>query len=368
MALVDPAPGSGASHVAAGMLAPLTEAHATEATHAALGFASLARWPAFASDLAADAGVDPGLRLDGTLAVAGGPGDLAELADLVDLLGSWGSSAELLDAREVRRQEPLLAPGVPGGLLAPGDHQVHNRLLVTALLAACERRGVSLVGTEALGVRHRAGRITGVELAGGGVLSAAQVVVALGARSAGLEGMPVALPVRPVKGQILRLRSRAAQPRLRRALRAEVGGRHVYLVPRADGEVVVGATMEEQGFDTTVTAGAVADLLDDALSVVPLLGELELSEASAGSRPGSPDNGPLLGRWALDGLLVATGHHRNGILLAPASAEAICQALRAGDLPEFARAFAAERFLAGRLCAQATAPPATSRRQPCASA
>ncbi|MEV5556357.1 glycine oxidase ThiO [Nonomuraea wenchangensis] len=319
--VVDPDPAGGASHAAAGMLAPVSEVTYTEEPLLRLGLASLRRWPAFAAELAADAGLPEGargvdLRAEGTLDVAFGADDLAALDELAAFMDKLGLPVERLTGRECRRLEPMLAPSVRGGLLAAGDAWVDPRRVTAALLTALERRHVPLVRarvTELLREGGPVGRVTGVRLEGGAELVATTVVLAAGAWSAALAGVPV----RPVKGQILRLRS--PQPLLTRCVRGSVHGSPVYLVPRGDGELVVGATQEELGFDTRVTAGGLYELLRDARELVPGVTELELADVVAGLRPGTPDNVPIVGP-AGDGLVLATGHHRGGVLLAPLTA------------------------------------------------
>ncbi|NUW31328.1 glycine oxidase ThiO [Nonomuraea sp. SMC257] len=342
--VVDPAPASGASHAAAGMLAPVSEVTYTEEPLLRLGVASLRRWPSFAAELAADAGLPPGgpsygldFRADGTLDVAFGTDDLAALDELAAFMGKLGLPVERLTGRECRRLEPMLAPSVRGGLLAPGDAWVDPRRVTSALLAALERRGVPVVRARVSRLLRASqgsgeGAVVGVELddaaAGGTVpaeIQADGVVLAAGVWSAELAGVPV----RPVKGQIMRLRS--AEPRLSRCVRGTVHGTPVYLVPRGDGELVVGATQEEMGFDTRVTAGGVYELLRDARELVPGVTELEVAEVVAGLRPGTPDNLPLIGPSGTPGLTLATGHHRGGVLLAPLTA-----ALLQGEEPELA--------------------------------
>ncbi|WP_406317030.1 glycine oxidase ThiO [Streptosporangium sp. NBC_01639] len=339
VAVVDPAPASGASHAAAGMLAPVSEVTYTEEPLLRLGLASLERWPAFAAELTADSGHDLDYRTDGTLDVAFGADDLAVLDDLAAFVDKLGLPAERLTGRECRRLEPMLAPAVRGGLLAGADAWVDPRRVTRALLAALERRGGAQVRARVAGLETTAEAVTGVRLASGETVGAARVVLAAGAWSGTLEGLPpeVLPPVRPIKGQIMRLRS--PTPILRRCVRGVVHGAHVYLVPRGDGETVVGATQEEMGFDTRVTAGGLWELLRDARELVPGVTELELADVIAGLRPGTPDNLPLVGPTALPGLSLATGHHRGGVLLAPLTADlcsgeagpelsAICSPLR----------------------------------------
>ncbi|MCM2414616.1 glycine oxidase ThiO [Streptomyces sp. RKAG290] len=346
-AVADPDPGGGAAQVAAGMLAAVTELHYGEEMLLGLNVASAARYPAFAAELEAASGQDIGFRACGTLAVALDSDDRAHLRELHELQRRSGLESEWLTGRECRRLEPMLAPGVRGGLRVDGDHQVDPRRLAAALLTACERAGVVFH-------RHRAERLSvlreravGAVLADGTELPADQVVLAAGSLSGRLAGVPdhVLPPVRPVKGQVLRLTVPTAYaPFLSRTVRAVVRGSHVYLVPRENGELVIGATSEEMGWDTTVTAGGVYELLRDAHELVPGITELPLTETRAGLRPASPDNAPLLGRTALAGLHLATGHHRNGVLLTPVTGDAMGQLLAGGELPEVARPFSPGRF------------------------
>ncbi|MGI5468279.1 glycine oxidase ThiO [Streptomyces sp. CA-132043] len=345
--VVDPAPGGGAARVAAGMLAAVTELHYGEETLLGLNLDSAARYPAFAAELAEASGRELGYRRCGTLAVALDADDRAHLRELHALQRRCGLDSEWLTGRECRKLEPMLAPGVRGGLRVDGDHQIDPRRLATALLTACERAGVAFVRDRAGRLSVADGRATGVELADGTPLPAGQVVLAAGSFSGLLAGVPehVRPPVRPVKGQVLRLKIPAAYgPFLSRTVRAVVRGGPLYLVPRENGDMVVGATSEELGWDTTVTAGGVYELLRDAHELVPGITELPLVETIAGLRPGSPDNAPLLGPSALPGLLMATGHFRNGVLLTPVTGDIMAHALTAGELPEEARPFTPLRF------------------------
>lgn len=341
-ALADPAPGGGAAQVAAGMLAAVTELHYGEETLLGLNLASARRYPDFVAELEEASGLGTGYRACGTLAVALDADDRAHLRDLHALQQRSGLDSQWLTGRECRRLEPMLAPGVRGGLRVDGDHQIDPRRLAKALLAACERAGVVFHRgwAERLSVVRE--KAAGAVLADGTELAADQVVLAGGSLSGRLAGVPDELrpPVRPVKGQVLRLTVPPAYaPFLSRTVRAVVRGSHVYLVPRADGELVVGATSEELGWDTTVTAGGVYELLRDAHELVPGITELPLTETRAGLRPGSPDNAPLLGPTALPGLHLATGHYRNGVLLTPVTGDALAHALATGELPAEARPF-----------------------------
>ncbi|MER6283916.1 glycine oxidase ThiO [Streptomyces sviceus] len=346
-AVVDPEPGGGAAQVAAGMLAAVTELHYGEQTLLGLNLASAHRYPDFAAELTELTGHDLGYRRCGTLAVALDADDRAHLRELHALQRQSGLESEWLSGRECRRLEPMLAPGVRGGLRVDGDHQIDPRRLTRALLAACERAGVVFHRTWAQRLRVVGDRAAGVATTDGEELGADQVVLAAGSLSGRLEGVPQALlpPVRPVKGQVLRLTVPPRHaPFLTRTVRAVVRGSHVYLVPRESGELVIGATSEELGWDTTVTAGGVYELLRDAHELVPGITELPLTETRAGLRPGSPDNAPLLGPTELTGLVLATGHYRNGVLLTPITGDAMAHVLTTGELPDVARPFTPRRF------------------------
>ena len=343
--VVDETPGQGASWAAAGMLAPVTEVHYGERPLLGLNLAAADRWPAFAEEVEEAGGQPVGYRPGGTLAVARDADDNAALEDLYQFQLRCGLEVERLRSRECRQLEPGLAPSIRGGVLAAGDHQVDNRALVEALLAACRRAGVRLVAGRVAELASEGDRVTGVVLGDGDRLAAGAVVLAAGCWSGGLGGLAAEAlpPVRPVKGQLLYLKGSADEPLCSRNVR----GLEVYVVPRGDGRVVVGATVEEQGFDTRVTAGAVHDLLRAALELLPDVAELELLETVVGLRPGSPDNAPMLGPAGPEGLVVATGHYRNGILLTPVTADAIAELLADGRVPELIAPFTPGRFSVG---------------------
>jgi glycine oxidase len=333
--LVDPADGRAASLVAAGMLAPASEALFGEGALLRLNLLAVRRFGSFAAELEEATGRQVGLRREGTLAVAYDPGDYAALIRLTAFRRSAGLAAEELDSRACRRLEPFLAPDVHGGVLFADDWSVDNRRYAAVLGEAARSAKVRCIRDRVVEVRIRDGQARGVRLADGGDVDAAHVVVAAGCWSGAVGGLPDALRtvVRPVKGQLLRLRHPdGVPPVISHTIRAIVRGTDVYLVPRADGELIVGATQEERGPDQTVTAGAVHDLLHDAMSVLPVTSELIVAEACAGLRPGTPDNGPVVGRCGPDGLLLATGHYRNGILMSPVTADAAV-ALLAGQAP-----------------------------------
>lgn len=342
-------PGAGASRVAAGMLAPITEAAFGEDALLRLNLESARRYPAFLADLGEATGQDLSPATPGTIFAAFDRDQLDATRRLHDFQRSLGLGADWLTGARCRELEPALHPGVRGGVLAAADRDVDPRTLLPALLAAL-RAGAGEVRhrSEVAGVEVRDGRVAAVRLAGGGRVPAGTVVLAAGCWSGGIAGVPghVARAVRPVKGQILRLRPRPSaglspeEPLLRHVVRSE----EVYLVPRRDGEVVAGATVEEQGFEATPTAGGVYELLRAAVEAVPGVREMELAEVSAGLRPGSPDNAPLIGPAGPEGLIVATGHFRNGILLAPVTADAVAAWLAKGELPPEVAPFAPERF------------------------
>ena len=350
--VVDPGCGEAASLVAAGMLAPVSESLFGEDALLRLNLLAVTRFPEFVAELEEVTGRDVGLRREGTLAVAYDPGDHAALARLTAFRRSVGLGAQELDHRECRKLEPFLAPDVRGGVLFAGDWSVDNRRYAAALTEAMRAAGVRTVRDRVVAVRARDGAACGVRLAGASGTDAADcaaVVVAAGCWSGGIAGLPDPLRsvIRPVKGQLLRLRLPAGMPPvLHHTVRATVRGAEVYLVPRADGEMIVGATSEERGPDLTVTAGAVHDLLHDAMSVLPVTSELILAETCAGLRPGTADNGPVVGASGLPGLFVAAGHYRNGILLSPVTADATVSCLT-GRRPagEWAP-FAPDRFTA----------------------
>ncbi|MGW7649041.1 glycine oxidase ThiO [Streptomyces bobili] len=354
-AVVDPEPGGGAAQVAAGMLAAVTELHYGEQTLLGLNLESARRYPDFVAELTELTGHGLGYRRSGTLAVALDADDRAHMRELHALQQQSGLTSQWLSGRECRRLEPMLAPGVRGGLRVDGDHQIDPRRLAAALVAACERAGVTFHRDWAERLTVSAGRAGGVLTRAGTRLAAGQVVLAAGSLSGRLAGVPAEVlpPVRPVKGQVLRLTvPRRYAPFLTRTVRAVVRGSHVYLVPRENGELVVGATSEELGWDTTVTAGGVYELLRDAHELVPGITELPLTETRAGLRPASPDNAPLLGPTGLDGLLLATGHHRNGVLLTPVTGDVLAHVLVTGQLPDEARPFTPRRFHTAALSEQ----------------
>jgi glycine oxidase len=337
--VVDPTPGRGASHTAAGLLAPVTELRYEGRELLALNVESARRYPAFVAELEA-AGQPVGYRRSGTVQVAWDATDLADMRALQAFQHTLGVSSQLLTSRELRSHEPALAPGLAGGLLAADDHQIDNRALVEALSQVDKRLGVSFVPHKVATLDVDHGRVVGVSTVDGDRLWAGVTVLAAGAWSRGLFNE---VPVRPVKGQTVRLRT--GGDTLRQVVRGTVRGHPVYLAQRAGGELVVGASSEEAGFDLRARAGAVYELLRDAQALVPELSEAEFVEVSTSVRPGSPDDAPLLGLSGVDGLIVATGHYRNGILLTPVTADEIARLVVDGEASELIAPFDPRRML-----------------------
>jgi glycine oxidase len=334
--------GHGASWAAAGMLAAAVETEPGEENLLALTLESQRMWPGFAGELEAASGIAVGYRDEGTMVVALTRDDAEQLRFSYDFQVGLGLELEWLSGAEARRREPHLRPGIPAAVLSPCDHQVENRRLAIALAEAVRRAGAIL--REHDPVRE-------VEIAGGRACAvvtdhgrdpADVIVLAAGAWSREVGGIPPAYlpPVRPIKGQMLALRMDPAAPLLRHVIWLPRG----YLVPRQDGRLLIGGTVEERGFDDTLTAGGLLALIEGAWRAVPAIEELPIAETWVGFRPGSRDDAPMLGPSGIEGLVVATGHHRNGILLTPLTAAAISAYILTGRLPEAARPFTPERF------------------------
>ncbi|HMJ03880.1 MAG TPA: glycine oxidase ThiO, partial [Conexibacter sp.] len=314
----------------------------------ALNRASLERYPAFVEELCAASGRDPGFHRCGTLAVARDRDEAEVLERELAERRTLGLPVERLLASEARRREPALAPTLRLALDVPDDHAIDPRALTAALATAVERAGgVLREGSEVARLMLAPAdggdeRVVGVELTDGTRIAVDHVVIAAGAWAGALDGLPAhaRVPVRPVKGQIMRLRDPAGPGLLTRVIRMQPG----YLVPRGDGRYVLGATMEEQGFDTAPTAGGIFELLRDAIELVPGVSELRIEEVAAGLRPATPDNAPVLGPGALAGLQWAAGCFRHGILLAPIVADVLAATLTGEEPPEAAAPFGAARF------------------------
>lgn len=319
--------GGGATDVAAGMLAPVGEASWGEESLLALNLASHARWPGFTAELERDSGADSGYWPLGALHVALDRDEIEELRRQHELHNTHRLESEWLTPSRCRELEPGLAPSVAGGVLARHEAAADPRRLTAALLAASRGLGVRVEeGAEV--VEARFGAEVSVRSGDGREFRGGALVLATGCDAGRTAWLPPAArpAVRPVKGEILTLREPSGQPLCSRI----VVGDRLYMVPRGDGRLLVGATVEERGFDTTVSAGGVHELLREGYRTLPEIAELELVEARAGLRPGSPDNAPLIGPGELEGLVIASGHFRNGVLLAPVTADAVA-ALLAGE-------------------------------------
>jgi glycine oxidase len=324
------------------MLAPAGEASWGEDALVSLNVESLRSWPGFTDELERASGLEIGFAQRGALHVALDRDEAESLRRRYELHRRLGLDSEWLTGGACRKLEPGLATGVRGGAHVPGEASVDPRRLAAALLAALERDAVRVHTGARVISAERSGGAWRLETEDGRSFSGASVVLTAGCWSGQLEWIPPESrpPVRPVKGEILTLRGPADEPACERI----VAGDRVYMVPRADGRLVVGATVEEKGFDNTVTAGGIHELLREAYRLIPEIAELELGETTAGLRPGTPDNAPLIGPSATEGLLVATGHFRNGVLQAPMTADCIAALLVGDQAPADLTPFSPQRF------------------------
>jgi len=343
-------PGGGATRVAAGMLAPVGELSFGERELLELTLAAARLYPEFVVELEEASGETTGYEQLGALHVALDRDEAAQLRRVHDLQRSLELEAEWLPPRRCRDLEPGLASSFHGGVFAAGEAAVDPRALTLALLGAFSAEGGEVrMNTEVIDGIFEGERLVGVRT-GDEELRAETVVLASGAWSGATEWLPehARPPVRPVKGQVLELRRRDGEPPARHILASE----RVYLVPRGDGRLIVGATVEEMGFDTALTAGGVHELLREAYRLLPDVAEMELVDAIAGLRPGTPNNLPLVGPGAIEGLVLATGHFRNGILLAPLAAEAIADLLAGAPKSERRSSFPPHMHGKGRTPAE----------------
>lgn len=331
-------PGCGATDVAAGMLAPISEADTGPDAVVGLGQESLRLYPGFVKRVEQRSGLDCAYRTDGMLWVATNRDERSELEHIENTLRAKGLAAQRLGAPQVLEREPHLSPRVTGGLLVTGDHQVDPRALVRGLDAAIRLLGGRIESGRTVERIEKDGRVCGSSKDGTYFEYRAERVVL----AAGAWGEQIALPIappglRPVKGQLVRLRG---TPLVRHVLRTP----EVYLVPRATGELLVGATAEEMGFDLEPTAGAVLDLLRHAWELLPGIYDLELAEINVGLRPALMDHLPAIGPAGSPGLFLALGHFRHGILLAAATAFYLAEMLHTGEDQTALRPFLPERL------------------------
>jgi glycine oxidase len=320
-------PGMGATGVAAGMLAPVGELSFGEPELLEMTLAAARLYPEFVATIEAETGISTGYEQLGALHVALDRDEAAQLRRIHELQRSLDLETEWLGPRQCRELEPGLTPSFNGGVHAGREAAIDPRRLTAALLTGLASAGVEVQGgTEVVDGLFEGERLRGVRTAPGEELQADTIVLSAGAWSGAVEWLPESArpPVRPVKGEVVELRTRdGSSPPASRIVASE----RVYLVPRDDGRLIVGATAEERGFDTKVTAGGVLELLREAYRLLPDIAEMELVGTTAGLRPGTPDNLPLVGPGAIEGLLLATGHYRNGILLAPLAGETIAKLL-----------------------------------------
>ncbi len=339
--------GRGASWAAAGMLGPIAEAHSDELDLLKLSNQSLARYPEWVNELETEAEMPIGYRAEGTLIIGIQPDDAYQLRHTYDLQQDLGLNVEWLSGEEARKIEGALSPYVTAAIRCETDHQVDNRLMAQALQRAYQGRGGVLHQNSTIErIVIENGVVTGVQTQDG-FQGTDVCILAAGCWSGQINGLPDAIipPVRPVKGQMLALRMRE-DIMIENVIRT-VKARYpmpVYLVPRSDGRLIVGATTEELGFDTDLTVGGVYELLHGACEAVPGIYELPLIETWTGLRPGSTDNAPILGKTPVENLIYATGHYRNGILLTPITAYEIAKLILTGETSETIAPFHLDRF------------------------
>ncbi|WP_449267371.1 glycine oxidase ThiO [Fodinicurvata halophila] len=345
--------GQAATHAAAGMLAAAAECEPGEEQLLQLTRWAQELWPTFLDRLEAASGLRPDYRDEGTLVVALNRDEVDRLRFRHDFQSALGLPLQWLEGREVREREPHLRQSAAAAIYSLEDHQVDNRQLAEGLKRAFVNAGGELrEHTEVAALDCPEDSAKRIHLANGEVLQAEHLVLAAGAWTRGLPGLPDAAkpPVRPLKGQSLALQMDPAAPLLEHVLWTE----QVYCVPRRDGRLIIGATVEERGFDDSVTAGGLYALIEGARRALPGIEDLPLLESWSGFRPGCRDDAPVLGSTPVPGLHLATGHHRNGILLAPVTGHCLAEQILTGEMPEAARPFSLARFK----------PRSTNRKKP----
>ena len=340
--------GRAASWASAGMLSPLAETRFQEETLLRFGLDAVDRFPGFVRDLERETGAGVGYRCDGILVVGITPDDVGHLRFRYAYQEDLNLPVTWLSGDAAREREPHLSSSITAAVWCPGDHQVDNRRFLEALVLALQSAGGTLreqTPVEALKLDGH--RVEGV-LAQGEFHAADVVVLAAGCWSATIPGIPDSLkpPVRPVRGQILRLRMNDGFTLKTIIWYARLASSTLaYLVPRDDGQLLLGATSEEMGYDSQTTAGGVFELLRAGWEAVPGIYDLPIAEVQAGLRPGSRDDAPILGETPVDGLIMATGHYRKGFLLAPITAQAIADLILTGKSPDLIKPFGLDRFL-----------------------
>lgn len=334
--------GAGAAHVAAGMLAPLVEARLEEREVVGFGRDSLEFWPEFVRSLEAETELSVDYRTEGTLIVGVERDHIAAIRHLHEEQQQLGLPVEPLSGYECRKLEPYLSPAVPEGFFSPRDHQVDNRLLLTALLRSCSVvKGVQILEGCGDAQLERHGEREWRVRADTADIVARSVVLATGASLSILSGVAPELVrlVRPVKGQIVRL-DQSGMWVLDHVLRTP----EMYMAPKSDGTLVLGASSEDRGFDTSITLGPLFELFRAAWECLPAVYELPVIETSVGFRPASIDHAPLLGETEHKGLYLATGYYRHGILFAPLAAELLAQNILEDRNDERITRFSPNRF------------------------
>lgn len=335
--------GMGASHAAAGMLAASIEAEPGEDSLLRLNLEAQRMWPGFAEELRIATFLSVGYRESGTLFMAPEQDDLGHLEHRYEFLRARGLPIEWCEGSELQRREPYLRPRVRRALYSPHDHQADNRALTIALLQACKTSGITIreqTGIDEIVVEN--GVVTGLR-SNDQLISTREVIICAGAWSSQIKGIPEECrpPVFPMKGQMLALQMDTRLPLLKHV----VWTPRLYMVPRDDGRLIVGATMEDKGFDASLTGGGMLHLLRECWEILPGMEELPLVESWAGFRPTSRDDAPIIGPSGIKGLTYATGQHRNGILLTPLLADLVRDYIRDGQLPKLAQDFSMKRFM-----------------------
>lgn len=342
--IFDPNPLSGASQVAAGMLAPVAEAVYGEERLLDLMLASAEYWKTLSEELLSEFDIDVAYRSGGSLLVGVTPNDMAEIERTYKYYQGLGLGCELVRPSDMRQIEHTLSPALSLGIYTEIDNQVDNRRAHKGLLSASEQRGTQVINQTVIEISH-AGNGVGILLEDGTRRYSDTVIVAAGVRSFEIKGTPAFLrdTMRPVRGQVLRLRSTTHGESPKVVLRTIFDSRPSYIVPRHNGEVIVGASSEEFGFETITRARSTFELLRDSLRVVPQLGEMDIAEINVGFRPATIDNFPILG-FAEENLIIATGHFRHGILLASSTGKIIADLALTGALPKDLERFSPLRF------------------------